>query len=174
MANLKIASMAIVMAAILVLPLATTYVHGQATGQVTIAETCGLNLNSTTFGFGTLAIGTTSGIDDERIQFTNLGTVDADVTVYGYNWLSGGTEHIGAELTKYSRSTDGTDGQGVSYASKIALNSTDSEPIGDTFGLVEPFPNVNNTSWQLLATVTDLPFSGLLQQDITFTATCAP
>jgi len=172
MVNTKIVSIAIVIAAILVLPLVTTYAHAQATGSVTIQSTCGLNLNNTAFSFGTLAIGATSGVDDERIQFTNPGAVTSDVTVYGKNWLSGSTIHIGGELTKFSTSDQGTDGTGVAYGTKVALNSTDSGVLGDPFGTVEPSPAVNNTSWQLLATLQNLPFSGALTQAITFTATC--
>jgi len=170
MINPKIASMAIVMAAVLLLPLVTPYVHGQATGTVTIDATCGLILNSTSFSFGSLAIGAISGEDDERIQFTNPGSVVSDVDVYGYNWLSGSTIHIGGDQTHYSRSNQGTDGEGVSYGTKIALNATDSET--DTFGVVYPSPAVNNTSWQLQATLQNLPFSGALTQSITFTANC--
>ena len=171
MVNPKITGMAIVMAAVLLLPLATPFAQAQvATGSATIQSTCGLLLNNTSFAFGTLARDATSPIDGERIEFSNDGSVVADVDVYADNWESGGTVHIGGELTKYSRSNQGTDGEGVSYGSKIALNSTVTET--ETFGTIDPLPSVNNTSWQLLATLQNLPFSGALSQTITFTATC--
>jgi len=169
----KSACIAVVIAAILVLPLATAYVHAQSvTGTATIEATCGLTLNSTTFAFGILAIGEESGIDSERIEFSNAGSVNADVEVHAENWLDGGlVDHISGASTHFSQSTQGTDGEGVAYGSKIALNSTTTFII---FGVIEPSPVVNNTSWQLTATLTNLPFSGALTQDITFVGTCAP
>lgn len=168
--NRKMASIILVLATVIALPFATQNAQAQsATGSATISATCGLSLNSTSFTFGTLAINQISGEDDETIAFSNAGSVNANVTSSAKNWLSGTTTHIGGELTKFSTSDLGTDGKGVAYASKNPLNATDGDVL---FGIVKVSPSVNNTNWQLQATLQNLPFSGALTQAITFTASC--
>lgn len=136
--------------------------------QLSYAATCGLVLNDTTFDFGNIEINAESGVNDVAIEFTNSGDATADVTVSAKNWLASSIIHIAGQFTKFSTTDQGTNGLGVSYASKNPLNSTDGPVV---FGVI-PISSINNTYWQLSATLQNLPFSGALTQEITFTANC--
>lgn len=137
--------------------------------QQSYAQTCGLVLNDTSFDFGNLEINALSGEDDVVIEFTNSGDTTADVTVSAKNWLASSIIHIAGQFTKFSTSDQGTNGLGVSYASKNALNATDGAV---TFGVIPSGASFNNTYWQLSAILQNLPFSGTITQSITFTASC--
>ena len=137
--------------------------------QQSYAQTCGLALNDTTFDFGSLEINALSGEDDVAIEFSNSGDTTADVTVSAKNWLASSIIHIAGQFTKFSTSDEGTNGLGVSYASKNPLNSTDGAVA---FGVIPISPSINNTYWQLSAILQNLPFTGAITQEITFTANC--
>lgn len=159
---------AVLLSAMLWLPFMTTNAYAQsATGSVTIEATCGVALSSGTINFGTIAKDAQSS--DVQIDFTNSGSVTANVTATGSDWTSGGTVHINGEKTKFATTDQGTNSTGIDYASKKALNSTNTEVI---FGNVRTGGFTNQTNWQLEATLQNLPFSGSLSQSITFTATC--
>jgi len=136
--------------------------------QQSYAQTCGLALNDTTFDFGNLEIDALSGEDAVAIEFTNEGDTTADVTVSAKNWLASSIIHIAGQFTKFSTTDQGTNGLGVSYASKNPLNSTDGTIA---FGVI-PISSINYTYWQLSAILQNLPFSGAITQEITFTANC--
>lgn len=144
------------------------------------ATTCGLTIgHGAPLNFGSLSIGdmansTSPGSSTGFLNFTNNGDgATATVTVAGTNWVSGGITHITGEHTRFS-TTD--QGPSISYTSKHALNSTNTAgPNSDgfvTFGDIIHGTNVNDTQWALQAVLTNLPFSGLLTQTITFSATC--
>ena len=150
------------------------------------AVTCGLTIgHGAPLNFGSLAMGdmansTSPGSSTGFLNFTNSGDgATATVTVAGTNWISGGITHITGEHTRFS-TTD--QGPGISYTSKSALNSTSTETADRssttggngfvTFGAVRPGSDGNDTQWALQAVLTNLPFSGLLTQTITFSATC--
>jgi len=136
--------------------------------QLSYAQTCGLVLNDTTFDFGNIEKNAESGVNDVAIEFTNEGDATADVTVSAKNWLASSIIHIAGQFTKFSTTDQGTNGLDVSYATKTALNNTDG---AIAFGVIPTSP-ANNTYWQLSAILQNLPFSGVLTQEITFTASC--
>ena len=136
--------------------------------QQSYAQTCGLVLNDTAFDFGNLEINAESGVNDVGIEFTNSGDTTADVTVSAKNWLATSIIHIAGQFTKFSTTDQGTNGLGVSYETKNELNATDGAV---TFGVV-PVGVMNHTYWQLSAILQNLPFSGTITQEITFTASC--
>lgn len=129
------------------------------------AQTCGLDFpNGPTIEFGSLEKAQVS--NEIILDINNTGTETADVSVSAKNWLDGNSvSHVLGNFTKFATSDMGA---GTQYEDKTSLNNTDS---AISMGTIAP-ASTNSTYWQLDATMQNLPFSGVLTQEITFTSQC--
>lgn len=152
------------MTTLLLAPFALQYAQAQTTeGQVTISGTCGLGfVSGAPIVFGTLARDVISS--EQTLVLNNTGSVTSTVQVNGTNWVSGATTHIDVAKTKFATSDQGA---ATLYAAKTPLSATLA-----AFGTIKPTPVTNSTYWMLETTLQNLPFSGALTQEITFSVTC--
>ena len=132
----------------------------QATGQVSILGTCGLQFASgNPINYGSLAPSTTSA--EQTLVLHNTGSISGTVTVNGGNWVdSTNTNQMNVGNTKFSTMTN------TPYSGKTALTTID-QMLGTVTTTSDLF-----TYWQLQATLLSSAFTGSLTQTMTFTATC--
>ena len=112
------------------------------------------------------------GIEVNNI-FNSTGTATRTLELLTKtNWLatSDSEMHLFANATKYNLTTDGSDSSGTSYASKTAIGEVD-----ETILLADVAANIDlDVTFQLsgIDTLQNLPFSGAMTQELTFTITC--
>lgn len=125
----------------------------------TILGVCGVTPLPIAINYGILAPSAAS--EDQTLQLTNPGNVQATVLVKGTDWSTATSPTamlVGA--THYSLTS------GQSYDSKIALTGSDTQLT--TLSPLTP----KNTFWQLTATLNDPTAFGPAEQIVTLTGQC--
>ena len=123
--------------------------------------TCGVSLASgSPINYGSLNPGETSA--EQTLVLDNTGSSQATLNVQGSQW------HDSFLVNQMNASQTHFNTVGASaYSSKTPL-STSIQSITSAFSPTENF----NTYWQVLASPANQSFTGLLQQEMTFTVSC--
>lgn len=163
-----------VFAALLVaFPMTTSNVFAQqSTGQAELAGSCGIIVPST-IDLGTLNAGAV-GLETVVVVATT-GTLISTLSVVAGDWigLGDGQVHLNSEVTRFAITTDGTTNAEVTYVEKVSFGTVDvSTTLSNT---VTPAFDTN-LYLQISAdgTLKNMPYSGPLEQTLTFTSSCTP
>ncbi len=132
----------------------------QATGQVDVAQTCGLLF---VFGdpinYGGVLPGDTS--EEKTLTLDNTGNTDVTtLLVKGTDWLDGASTEMTVDNTRFSTASG-------AFGVKTTLSTTD-KTITSAFSASTDL----DSFWQLQANLLDSAFSGSLTQTLDFTVTC--
>lgn len=162
-----------VFAALLVaLPMASSGVFAQVSvGSADLEGSCGIT-PPTSIDLGSLDAGS-DGVEKLMIITTD-GTVDSTLTVIANDWIGADGEiHLEADVTKFAISLDENTNADVSYTNKVNLGTN-----GTSFTLSDSVTPAHDVKLylQLSAVGEDIlknmPYSGTLQQTLTFESTC--
>ena len=134
-----------------------------------IAASCGFDIPST-LDFNDLSR------NEHGIEVTDiwaaLGNTPGTLELLATDWIGIDSQmHLFANATRYSITTDGSDSSGVSYESKTAIGDHNINTV------IVPLTDYNNplkVSFQIsgIDTLENLPYSGVITQNMTFTTTC--
>ncbi|MBI5159163.1 right-handed parallel beta-helix repeat-containing protein, partial [Candidatus Micrarchaeota archaeon] len=126
---------------------------------INLSATCGLVANTSAVNFGTLAVGQTSS--EEALTINNTGTVSSQVQISGTSWTSG-SNSFSVTSSKFHNTTSG-----VAYASKYALESSNSLAY-------VPLAPLNIFTTYLQTLIPEGQETGTYTQTITYTVSCPP
>ncbi len=132
----------------------------QATGQVDVAQTCGLLIIAgDPIEYGSVFPGDTSA--EKTLTLDNTGNTDLTaLLVKGTDWLDGASTEMTVDNTRFSTASGG-------FETKTTLATTD-KTITSAFSASTDL----DSFWQLQVNLIDSAFSGSLTQTLDLTVTC--